>query len=72
LDFSGNPSIIRGSNCRGPADAVQRAVDVIGIMNYALNGVGKSEIVDKSAVSDCAIEHFDLLSVHIPTFTNVF
>jgi len=41
-------------------------------MNYALNGVGKSEIVDKSAVSDCAIEHFDLLSVHIPTFTNVF
>ena len=44
-------------------DAFEKCL--VNSTNKVIRGV---VVVDKSAVSDCAIEHFDLFSVDIPNF----
>src|SRR4030042_1871208 len=39
-----------------------------GMVNRTNKVIREVVVVNKSAVSDCAIENFDLFSVHIPTF----
>jgi hypothetical protein len=44
------------------------ALEHLFVKLCALVPIGKVVIVDKTAISNCAIKHFDLFSIHILTF----